>query len=284
MGTTLARTSLTKPARGDLNWDDEIQAWLDKLDTYGAFGDLALTWTATQTFAAADAVTLTTDTLAVGSTALAANTFLQAETAAEANTTDEAAAVGDAITLKGQAGQNSTHVSGQGGAGGAVTILGGNGGTGDYLGGDGGAVRVAGGEAAVGGLNGIVRVNGSNIYTSGLLQLTDPSDLANPGPQSVSLTADGTTILPTSSVILITSNSATASQRTFTISESGASEAGRILVLVWDSVNAGEMVASGTVALSATWPAGTNNSQDTLTLIATGTRWVELCRSANATS
>ena len=50
MGTILARTGLTKPARGDLNWDDEIQGWLDKLDTYGAFADETLTWTAAQTF------------------------------------------------------------------------------------------------------------------------------------------------------------------------------------------------------------------------------------------
>ena len=50
--TTLPRTGLSRPQRGDLNWDTAIQGWLDKLDTYGAFSDLTLTYSAAQTFPA----------------------------------------------------------------------------------------------------------------------------------------------------------------------------------------------------------------------------------------
>ena len=58
MATTTPRLGLSRPQRGDLNWDADIQAWLDRLDTYGAFSDKTLAYTAAQTFTDVSAATL----------------------------------------------------------------------------------------------------------------------------------------------------------------------------------------------------------------------------------
>lgn len=51
MGTILTRTGLTRPAAGETDWHTPVNAWWDKLDTYGGFTDLTATWSAVQTFA-----------------------------------------------------------------------------------------------------------------------------------------------------------------------------------------------------------------------------------------
>jgi hypothetical protein len=51
------------------------------------------------------------------------------------------------------------------------------------------------------------------------------------------------------------------------------------LILKWDDpTNAGELLDSGNVKLSAAW---TPNDNDTLTLVFDGAEWIETARSSN---
>lgn len=100
----------------------------------------------------------------------------------------------------------------------------------------------------------------------------------------VNLTADNQVItVGNRSFIRITSDSATATDRTFVLTQ--GTRNGHILVLQWnDATNLGELVddaannGGGNIRLSATW---LPTQYDTLTLISTGTDWIEIGRSTN---
>ena len=93
--------------------------------------------------------------------------------------------------------------------------------------------------------------------------------------ESVSLTADNQAINMTRSTILLSSDSATQADRTFTLD---VRPAGAVLTLIWTGTNAAELVDSGNANLSADWIPTEN---DTLQLISNGTVWLEVSRSAN---
>jgi hypothetical protein len=97
---------------------------------------------------------------------------------------------------------------------------------------------------------------------------------------AISIIADAQAVVTEAlSFIRLTSDSATATDRTFTLNN-GAQ--GQILVLKWTSASfAGELLNTGNVELSADWSPTDN---DTLTLIwdSAETKWTELARSANA--
>ena len=98
---------------------------------------------------------------------------------------------------------------------------------------------------------------------------------------TVSLTADNQVITPVRSYINLSSNDATASNRTFVLAKGNS---GIILTIVWSGTNAGELVddsaqsGGGNHRLNGTW---TPTQYDTLTLISNGTDWHEITRSAN---
>jgi hypothetical protein len=100
---------------------------------------------------------------------------------------------------------------------------------------------------------------------------------------TVSLTADNQVVTVTNlSYIALSSNNATATNRTFVLSQ--GSVAGHRLTLEWVGTNAGELVDDSAVSgggnhrLSATW---TPTQYDTIELIWNGTDWLELNRSTN---
>lgn len=100
---------------------------------------------------------------------------------------------------------------------------------------------------------------------------------------TVSLTADNQVVTVTNkSYIALSSDNATAANRTFVLSQ--GSTAGHLLVLEWVGTNAGELVDASAVSgggnhrLSATW---TPTQYDTLELIWNGTDWMEIGRSTN---
>jgi hypothetical protein len=104
-------------------------------------------------------------------------------------------------------------------------------------------------------------------------------------PSTASLTADNQTVICTNkSYIQLSSNSATASQRTFVLTPTVAAMNGQILTLEWTGTNAGEIaddssnIGGGNTRLSAVW---TPTQYDTLTLRFNGTDWVEMSRSTN---
>lgn len=97
---------------------------------------------------------------------------------------------------------------------------------------------------------------------------------------SVSLTADNQAVtVGDRSHIVLSSDDATATNRTFTLSN-GLGD-GQVLVLEWSGTNAAEIVAATNIKLSATW---TPTQYDTLSLIwsTNATAWLETSRSANA--
>lgn len=99
---------------------------------------------------------------------------------------------------------------------------------------------------------------------------------------TIALTADNQSV-PVGDLrtILLTSNNATAANRTFLLGPGAM--AGQEVTLIWDDTDAGELIdgsasGSGVVRLSADW---TPTQYDTLTLIWAGADWVEKSRSAN---
>lgn len=95
-------------------------------------------------------------------------------------------------------------------------------------------------------------------------------------PSTRSLTIDNIVIDPNnSSYIQILSTSATPSQRTFTLSNGLV--AGQLLIITI-TVNAAELQDTGNVRLAGTWTAGVN---DSITLIWSGSAWIETSRSNN---
>jgi len=116
------------------------------------------------------------------------------------------------------------------------------------------------------------------VYNTGDVEVTGAFELKSSSNET--LTADNQAItVGNRSHIVISSNNATATNRTFTLSN-GLRD-GQMLILEWSGTNAGEMVAATNRKLSATW---TPTQYDTISLIWSdnASAWLELCRSANA--
>jgi hypothetical protein len=95
---------------------------------------------------------------------------------------------------------------------------------------------------------------------------------------ATALTADNQAVTPGSNNrIQLSSDDATASNRTFTLSATGAIT-GQIYILIAPASNACELADTGIQVLSAAW---SPNASDTLTLLFDGTNFIELARSAN---
>lgn len=95
---------------------------------------------------------------------------------------------------------------------------------------------------------------------------------------TTALTADNQAVTPgAASVLQLTSDDATATNRTFTLSATGAIT-GQIYVLIGPATNQCEIADTGIQVLSATWSPTTG---DTLTLLFDGTNFNELARSNN---
>lgn len=95
---------------------------------------------------------------------------------------------------------------------------------------------------------------------------------------TTALTADNQAVTPGNATVLqLTSDDATDTNRTFTLSATGA-VTGQIYVLIGPATNACEIADTGIQKLSATWSAA---AADSLTLLFDGTNFVELARSNN---
>ena len=95
---------------------------------------------------------------------------------------------------------------------------------------------------------------------------------------TTALTADNQAVTPGSNTVLqLTSDDATATNRTFTLSATGAIT-GQTYVLIGPASNQCEIADTGIQVLSATWSPTTG---DTLTLKFDGTNFIELARSNN---
>jgi len=91
---------------------------------------------------------------------------------------------------------------------------------------------------------------------------------------SVELVSDNQSVTASSkSSITLTSDNATAANRTFTLS---AGEAGQELILIWNDTDEGQLEDTGTTLLTANWEP--TNIGQTLRLINDGTNWIELHR------
>lgn len=98
------------------------------------------------------------------------------------------------------------------------------------------------------------------------------------GSVTTALTGDNQAVTPGRNTRLqLTSDNATAANRTFTLSATGA-VAGQIYVLVGPASNQCELADTGIQKLSGTWTPG---ATDTLTLLFDGTNFLELSRSDN---
>lgn len=95
---------------------------------------------------------------------------------------------------------------------------------------------------------------------------------------AVSLTGDGQAVAPGASrIIQLSSDDANATNRTFTLSSTGAIT-GQTYVLVAPATNACELADTSNQKLSDAWSPG---AYDTLTLLWDGTNWIELARADN---
>jgi len=95
---------------------------------------------------------------------------------------------------------------------------------------------------------------------------------------AVALTEDNLPVTPgAASRIQLSSDNNTATNRTFTLSATGAIT-GQIYIVIAPAANACEIAATGIQKLSATW---SPTALDTLTLLFDGTNFLELARSAN---
>lgn len=95
---------------------------------------------------------------------------------------------------------------------------------------------------------------------------------------AVSLTADNQAVTPgTATRIQLSSDNATATNRTFTLDATGAIT-GQLYVIIAPASNGCEIAATGIQKLSATWSPG---AYDSLTLLFDGTNFIELARSNN---
>lgn len=95
---------------------------------------------------------------------------------------------------------------------------------------------------------------------------------------TTALTADNQVVVPGSNGRLqLTSDNATAANRTFTLSASGAIT-GQIYVIIGPATNAAELADTGIQKLSAAWTPG---ATDALTVLFDGTNFIELSRADN---
>ena len=95
---------------------------------------------------------------------------------------------------------------------------------------------------------------------------------------AVSLTADNQAVTPgTGTRIQLSSDNATATNRTFTLDATGAIT-GQLYVVIAPATNGCEIAATGIQKLSATWSPG---AYDSLTLLFDGTNFIEIARSNN---
>lgn len=95
---------------------------------------------------------------------------------------------------------------------------------------------------------------------------------------TTALTADDQAVTPGSNTVLrLTSDDATAANRTFTLSASGAIT-GQVYVIIGPATNQCEIADTGIQVLSAAWSPTTG---DTLTLLFDGTNFNEIARSNN---
>ena len=95
---------------------------------------------------------------------------------------------------------------------------------------------------------------------------------------TTALTADDQVVTPgQSNTLQLTSDNGTATNRTFTLSATGAIT-GAIYFLVGPATNQCEIAVAGIQKLSATWSPG---AYDSLTLLFDGTNFIELARSNN---
>lgn len=95
---------------------------------------------------------------------------------------------------------------------------------------------------------------------------------------TTALTADNQAVTPGANRILqLTSDNATATNRTFTLSATGAIT-GMTYILIGPASNQCELADTGIQKLSATWTPGPT---DTLTLLFDGTNFIELARADN---
>ena len=81
----------------------------------------------------------------------------------------------------------------------------------------------------------------------------------------------------TAAVVQLSSDNATAANRTFTLSATGA-VTGAVYILIGPASNQCELADTGIQKLSTTWTPGTT---DTLTLLFDGTNFIELARADN---
>lgn len=95
---------------------------------------------------------------------------------------------------------------------------------------------------------------------------------------TTALTADDQAVTPgVNRILQLTSDNATATNRTFTLSATGAI-AGMTYILIGPATNQCEIADTGIQKLSATWTPG---AYDTLTLLFDGTNFIETGRSDN---
>lgn len=179
-------------------------------------------------------------------------------------------------------GGNTTDATGDvGGTGGGMFFQGGAGGDAPAgsTNGSGGHVSFTGGLPG-GGLGSAG--NQGSIFMTGRLVVLDGATSVQ--PQTQNLTADNTTLVVIRGALTLTSDNATATNRTMIMPT--PVQDGQHVILAWTGTNGGELVdnsaqtGGGTTRLASTW---TPTQYDTLVLFAptAGGDWYELSRSAN---
>jgi hypothetical protein len=114
-------------------------------------------------------------------------------------------------------------------------------------------------------------------FRDGYLVVGEPLGMVN---QDVSLTADDQVLIlnPQTALIRITSDNTTATNRTFTFPNGYRMGQQLLLTVVSAGATTCQLLDAGNVALSAAW---TPQLNDTLSLVWTGSSWVEVARSDN---
>lgn len=113
-------------------------------------------------------------------------------------------------------------------------------------------------------------------FRSGYLNQGDPLGMTT---LEVNLIADNANIdVSLYSMVKITSDNTTATNRTFTITNGVVVGQMVVLTLVSGSSTTCDLQDTGNVALSAAWQP---LQDDTLTLVWQGAKWVEICRADN---
>lgn len=116
----------------------------------------------------------------------------------------------------------------------------------------------------------------SNFH-DGYLEIGEPLGMIN---QDVSLTADDQVLIlnPKTSMIRITSDNTTATNRTFIFPNGYRMGQQLLLTVVSAGATTCQLLDGGNVSLSAAW---TPQLNDTLSLVWNGSTWLEVARSDN---